>query len=139
MKKVKCVLLVDDDESDNYFHEYVIKKADICEVLKIVTDGAKALDYINNAGNPDQSIEFPLPDIIFLDINMPRMNGFEFLEEYMLLDERFRSGIVITMLTTSLNPHDQERAIRSGIVSEFLNKPLTIETLEEIMKKYFSQ
>lgn len=138
MKKVRCVLLVDDDESDNYFHEYIIKKADICEDLKIVTDGAKALDYINNAGIDDND-EYPLPDIIFLDINMPRMDGFEFLEEYNLLDERLRSGIVITMLTTSLNPHDQERALRSGKVSEFLNKPLTVEMLGEIMKKYFGE
>jgi CheY-like chemotaxis protein len=138
MKKVNCILLVDDDESDNYYHEYTIKKADISEVLKIVTDGSLALEYIFKAGHNEQSEDYPLPDIIFLDINMPRMNGFEFLEEYKQLDERLRSGIVITMLTTSLNPHDKERAIQSGSVSEFLNKPLTVEMLNTIMIKYFS-
>ncbi|HLO90884.1 MAG TPA: response regulator [Lentimicrobium sp.] len=137
--KVNCILLVDDDESDNYFHEYTIKKADICHNLKIATDGAKALEYIHRAGQSGQTEEYPLPDIIFLDINMPRMNGFEFLEEYKLLDQRLRSGIVITMLTTSLNPSDREKALQTGIVSEFLNKPLTPEMLEEILKKYFTK
>jgi CheY-like chemotaxis protein len=137
MKRINCILLVDDDESDNFFHQLTITEADLCNQLKIATDGAKALDYILKSGDPDQSLEFPRPDIIFLDINMPRMNGFEFLEEYNKLDQKFKSHILIVMLTTTLNPHDEQKALEFEGVSEFRNKPLTTEMLCEIVEAYF--
>ena len=65
------------------------------------------------------------------------MNGFEFLEEYKKLEEKLKSKVVIVMLTTSLNPDDRERALATKEVTEFQNKPLTIETLNEIIEKYF--
>lgn len=137
MKKINCILLVDDDESDNFFHQLTIMEAGICNQVKVVTDGSKALDYILKSGDTKQSLEFPKPDIIFLDINMPRMNGFEFLEEYNKLDLKLKASILITMLTTSLNPRDKQRALEFEVVNEFKNKPLTEEVLQEIVEKYF--
>lgn len=137
MKKINCILLVDDDESDNFFHTLTIKETVICDQIKVVTDGRFALDYILKAIGPEQSEEFPKPDIIFLDINMPRMDGFDFLEEYNQIDEKLTSGIIISMLTTSLNPYDQERAKEIKVVREYKNKPLTPEMLQEIVSKYF--
>lgn len=137
MKKINCILLVDDDESDNFFHTLTITEADICNQVKVVTDGRHALDYLIKSKDPDLSPEFPKPDLIFLDINMPRVDGFEFLEEYEKFEEEFKTGILIFMLTTSLNPYDQERANRLNVVSEYKNKPLTSEMLMEIMDKYF--
>lgn len=137
MKNVNCILLVDDDESDNFFHTLTIKEAEFCTQIKIATDGRHALDYILKALKNEHADEFPKPDIIFLDINMPRMDGFDFLDEYILLDETQMSGIVIIMLTTSMNPYDMEKAMKYKVVRDYRNKPLTTEMLEEITGKYF--
>lgn len=137
MKSISCILLVDDDESDNFFHTLTIKESELCQQIKVVTDGRFALDYMLQAINPENNQEFPKPDIIFLDINMPRMDGFDFLDEYILLDETQTSGIVIIMLTTSMNPYDMEKAMKYKVVRDYRNKPLTTEMLEEITEKYF--
>jgi CheY-like chemotaxis protein len=138
MRKLNCILLVDDDESDNFFHTLTIKEADVCNIIKIVTDGRHALDYMIKALNKEPSPEeFPKPDIIFLDINMPRMDGFDFLDEYMQLEETSKSDILVIMLTTSLNPYDMDKAMKYKVVKDYRNKPLTEEMLEEIMEKYF--
>jgi response regulator RpfG family c-di-GMP phosphodiesterase len=65
------------------------------------------------------------------------MNGFEFLEEYTNLEDHLKSHVVITMLTTSLNPNDEQRARAVHEVHEFMNKPLTVEKLNGIVEKYF--
>jgi CheY-like chemotaxis protein len=137
MKKVNCILLIDDNPADNLFHNIYIKKADVCNHVEVATNGRKALDYIIKSGNPNQSEEFPKPELIYLDINMPGMNGFEFLDEYHKLEENLKSKIVIVMLTTSLNPDDKKRALSSREVSEFQNKPLTVEVIRETIDKYF--
>lgn len=137
MKKVNCILLIDDNQSDNHFHEIIIKEADASNQIKIVTDGQSALDYIIKSGEPNQSESFPKPDIIYLDINMPGMNGFDFLEKYKKIDEKLKAKIVIIMLTTSLNPDDKIKATTYKEVKEFQNKPLTVEVLHETVEKYF--
>lgn len=136
MKTINCVLLVDDDESDNFFHTLTIKEAGICDQIKVVMDGREALDYIFKAIGTEPSEGFPKPDIIFLDINMPRMDGFDFLDEYILLDEHLTADILIIMLTTSLNPYDMEKALKYKVVRDYRNKPLTTEMLQEITEKH---
>lgn len=137
MKKVNCILLVDDNPGDNTYHKIIITEANICNHIQIVTSGKEALDYINKAGEPNQAEFFPKPDLIFLDINMPGMNGFDFLEEYKKIDEKLKSKVLIIMLTTSLNPDDKTKAMRYKEVKEFQNKPLTVEILHEIVEKNF--
>lgn len=136
MKKINCILLVDDNPADNEFHKIIINDSNVCNYVKIATSGSKALEYIIKSGNED-SAEFPKPDLIFLDINMPGMNGFEFLEEYHALDEKLKSKIVIIMLSTSLNPDDAEKARQIKEVTEFMNKPLMVDTLKITIEKYF--
>lgn len=137
MKKINCILLVDDNPADNEFHKIIIKEAGICNHVKVAINGRKALDYIIKSGDPSQSEEFPKPDLIYLDINMPGMNGFEFLEEYHKLDGKLKSKILIIMLTTSLNPDDKKRTMDIKEVSNFQNKPLSVEMLKEVADKYF--
>ena len=136
MKKINCILLVDDNPADNEFHKIIINDSHVCHQVKIATNGRNALDYIIKSGKGDLT-EFPKPDLIFLDINMPGMNGFEFLEEYHKLDSNLKSKIVIIMLSTSLNPDDAEKAKQIQEVTEFMNKPLMVETLQRTIEKYF--
>lgn len=137
MKKVNCILLIDDNPSDNHFHQIIIREAGSCNHIKVAHDGQSALDYIIKSGELNHSVSFPKPDIIYLDINMPGMNGFDFLEEYNKLDEKLKSKIVVVMLSTSLNPDDEIKATTYAEVKEFQNKPLTVEILHETIEKYF--
>lgn len=137
MKKVNCILLVDDNPADNEFHIIQLKKAGVCNHIQVVTDGDKALSYIKKSGESDQPDQYPKPDLIFLDINMPRMNGFEFLEEYQKFDEELKSRGVIVMLTTSLNPDDLNTAMTIKEIRHFKNKPLTVTAIQEIIDKFF--
>ncbi len=137
MKKINCILLIDDNNADNEYHKIIIQEANVCDNIQVATDGRKALDYIIKSGEPNQSEAFPKPDLIYLDINMPGMNGFEFLEEYNKLDERLKAKVVIIMLSTSLNPDDKTKAIGFKEVSEFENKPLSVELIHETIEKYF--
>jgi CheY-like chemotaxis protein len=140
MKKVNCILLIDDNPADNDFHKIIIKEANICDHIEVVLNGLEALEYIRkSADSENDGKEFPKPNIIFLDINMPRMNGFEFLDEYKKLDEKLKSEVVIVMLTTSLNPDDAKRAKENSEVKEFQNKPLTVESLKDVVDKYFNE
>ncbi|WP_200975189.1 response regulator [Echinicola sp. 20G] len=132
--KLKCILLVDDDEPTNYINQIVINRMDCAEEVVAVQSGEEALDYL-------KSVEDGIhqqPDLIFLDINMPAMNGWEFLEEYKHLPFHQKAKNVIVMLTTSLNPDDREKAKSYKEISEYESKPLTSEKIVRIVNQYFN-
>lgn len=130
-KKIKCIMLIDDNPDDNFFHERVIRKSGAAGNVIIKSTGVEALAYLKSK-KADKDTH---PDLIFLDINMPGMNGWEFLSEYNKLDKESQSKAIVIMLTTSDNPDDQAKAF--DIVSEFKTKPLTEEMLEEVINRYF--
>jgi CheY-like chemotaxis protein len=132
-KKLKCIMLVDDNADDNFYHERVIRKNNAADHIIIKQTALDALDYLKSEKNDDTH-----PDLILLDINMPGMNGWEFLEEYDKLEKRFQSRAIVVMLTTSDNPDDKKKAKRSDVASDFKTKPLTPLMLEEIINKYFN-
>jgi len=129
MNSYKSALLIDDDKFTNFYNEKIVKKHDTFKSVQSVNSGADALAYLQKA--MDGLID--KPNVIFLDINMPAMNGWEFLEEYRLLDKTFTSDIKIVMLTTSSNPSDQERANQSCLINNYINKPLSINLLDEVL------
>ncbi|MEQ9403357.1 MAG: response regulator [Cyclobacteriaceae bacterium] len=134
-KKLNCVLLVDDDESTNFLHELIIKQAGVTEKVIAEQSGASALEYLRSKSDG----AYPQPDLIFLDINMPGMNGWEFLEEYKKLDKGQQGKFVVVMLTTSLHPEDEEKAQGMAEIDDFKNKPLTVDMLHEVIEKNFSE
>jgi len=120
-------MLIDDNEATNFHHQIIIEDADCCNELVIFEYADEALEYLkDNSKTP--------PTVIFLDINMPRMNGWEFLEEYKKLEENRKSQIVIVMLTTSLNESDKEKAAQISEVADFKHKPLMEEMLEKLLQ-----
>lgn len=130
-------MLIDDNEHDNYIHSFNIKKVDSSTEVIPVTSGIDALDYFEQAET--DPVKFPLPDLIFLDINMPRMNGFEFLEKARERNLFVRNNtVVIVMLTSSLNPGDATKAkqVFTQEIVEFKNKPLTPEMYQEIIATF---
>lgn len=134
MKKVKCILLVDDDETTNFINELMIMEMDIAEQILQAHNGKEALDVLQDQVQQQHC----LPELILLDINMPVMDGFDFLEAYQEIDFPGKPSVIIVMLTTSLNPSDVERAKNTKIV-DYINKPLTELTLREILEKHLEQ
>jgi CheY-like chemotaxis protein len=130
-KKLNCIMLIDDDDDDNYFHQIVINKMDITEHIEVALNGEEALIFLKKENQTH-------PDIIFLDINMPKMNGWEFMESYKELRADQKAKVVVMMLTTSENPEDKKRAALYTEIISFNSKPLTQEMLAAILEKHFS-
>jgi response regulator RpfG family c-di-GMP phosphodiesterase len=129
-KKLNCIMLIDDSADDNFIHEREIKKADLTDTVITKYSGKKALEYLI-------SKEEPRSDLIFLDINMPGMTGWEFLEEYNQLDKELQSHAIIIMLTTSDNSDDLARAKTWSVVSDYITKPLSKEMIKDVAARYF--
>ncbi len=135
--KLKGVLLVDDDEPTNFLHKHVLKRSECAENIFVVNDGREALDFLTCSGKYDHLESFPEIDLILLDINMPRMTGWDFLDEYKKLPESHKGQIIIIMLTTTLNIQEREKADEMKEISGFKNKSLTTDMIQEILDDYF--
>jgi len=129
-KRLNCVMLIDDDADDNYYHQVILKKMNITDHIEVAESGPEALDYLKK--------ENQIPDIIFLDINMPGMSGWDFLDEYKKLSAREKETVIIVMLTTSISPADKEKADSMSEITSFKSKPMTKEMLNDILEQYFS-
>jgi CheY-like chemotaxis protein len=133
--KLTCILLIDDDPNDILFHRRAIEKANVlCEVIA-KESVILALEFIQSRTCNVNT----LPELIFVDINLPHMNGWDFLEAYQQLirETGIQTKSVVVMLSASSNREDEERAKSMAIVSDLVMKPLGKETIEEIVTKYF--
>lgn len=128
MAMYKIVMLVDDNEIDNIINEKIIEAASFAETILIYQTGQEALDYLTR----HQAEDGKLPEIVFLDINMPIMDGFQFLEDFEKFPPNVRDRCKIIMLSSSISPKDIDRAASSKYVLKYLNKPLNTRYLEAI-------
>jgi CheY-like chemotaxis protein len=136
MKKLNSILLIDDDKATNFISKMLIKKTAITDHIETVLNGKQALEYLTNTGKySNPSATTPQPMLILLDINMPVMDGWEFVEAYQNLKKDYTTEII--MLTSSVNPDDRERAKKYPAISGFQNKILKLEDLLLIVNTYF--
>ena len=126
--KFERVLLIDDNDIDNFINERMITTSHFSKAVVVRNSGEGALKYLrDNATN-----ELILPQVIFLDLNMPAMDGFGFLEEYALLPESIRKFCKVVVLSSSISPEDINRVSMNPYVLKYVNKPLGEKYLDAI-------
>lgn len=133
--KLKSILLIDDNEATNFFHQIIIDELDCTEQCIIKENGKEALNFLTQKENG----EYPRPELILLDINMPILNGWEFIDAYNKLDIDQKGKIVVVMLTTSLNIDDKKKAEGTRDISSFMHKPLDAEGFLSLLKTHFPE
>lgn len=122
---IKCALLIDDNRIDQRQYKRVLMRSGLVEEVVAFSFADEALRFLKD--NPEKVV-----DVIFLDINMPRMNGFEFLEAATSEIGADFTKVVVAMLTTSLNPEDRSRAETYDVVKQFISKPLTEQHVHDV-------
>jgi len=130
----RTVLLIDDNDVDLKINSKIIKISNLFDEIVVCQSGDEGLNYLNRAMNDGKK----LPDFILLDIQMPDMDGFEFLEFYKKLPKKLTEKCLIAMLSSTLDFGDIKKAEASLHVVKLLKKPLFPKELEDLLKKYFS-
>jgi CheY-like chemotaxis protein len=128
-------MLVDDDEATNFLNKMVLEQNSFAREIHTFDSGESALEFLSTYKENGHC----KPNLILLDINMPGMNGWEFLDRYKYLPKDHKSDTLMIMLTTSLNPDDRDKADRISDIDSFLNKPLNGNELMSVLKSLLAQ
>jgi response regulator of citrate/malate metabolism len=129
--KFNCVLLVDDDGVTNFINHRLIKKMNITGCIQSAVNGNEALKYLKDFSLKNDNKG---PELVLLDINMPVLDGFEFLEQFQTMSFSNKENIKIVILTTSTHQKDILK-ISSNTHIGYINKPLTQDKLMEVLEK----
>lgn len=125
--KYKNILVIDDTGLDRMIAEKMIKIHGFAQSVVAMDSAKNALNYLSTLQDDHNAI----PDIIFLDINMPLMNGLQFLSEYEKLHASLRKRSIV-VLTSSLNDSDRKEAMESPYVLKYIRKPINAEVLKQL-------
>jgi CheY-like chemotaxis protein len=128
LEKLPLIGIIDDDKIYQFMLTRLIKNNMLSERIVTFMDGEKAIQYLSENKADTKNI----PDIIFLDINMPIMDGWQFLEEYANIKAELKKKIVIIMLSSSVNPIDVERANKITEIADYIVKPIKSEELKRV-------
>lgn len=124
------ILLLDDNKATNYIHAKFIKKADCTKNLVSFEVGAEALKYLADRKNS-------FPNLLFIDINMPTMDAWEFLDNYRSLARKEKNSAIIILLTTSLSPSDRDKVKAYSEINTLILKPLNPNSISFVLKQFF--
>lgn len=131
------VLLVDDDDTTNYLNKRLLTDMKVSREVLALKNGKEAIDYLSKACSEKPDGALKCPDLIFLDIKMPTMDGFEFLEEYQRKGLDASDQVIILMLTSSASFYDLERIKSFKKVKKHYSKALTNYDVKEILAEFF--
>ncbi len=126
---MKKLVFIDDDPIDHFVMKHVLRTRNFFDTTTYAIDGSMVLDYIEENKNTPEK----LPDLIFLDLNMPQYSGWEFLERMQKMQSDIRKDIHVYVLSSSLRPLDRETSSRYPFVSEFISKPVNTKEMERIV------
>lgn len=125
------VCIIDDDDIYQYTMSAALESINSVNRIQVFLDGAEAMDFfLDNISNTEE-----LPDVIFLDINMPIMDGFEFMEEYVKIKPKVGKQITIYMVSSSMDPKDVERSRKISEISDYIVKPIRETQLRTIIER----
>lgn len=133
MEKLSSILLIDDDPITNQLHRKLIEGFGVAHQVEVVNDGEEGIQLLEQHIHNQKG---KIPQLIFVDLDMPFMDGFQFLEAYQDLDFKNKSSVVVAVLTSSISRKDVNRA-REFSVGAYIIKPLTKEKMMEIMEEHF--
>jgi len=128
-KPIDLVMLVDDNDTDNFISKRIIEITGFADRIEVKNSGKSALDYLAQHQNSPED----LPNIIFLDINMPVVDGFVFLYEFEKFKELVKTKCKVIILSSSDNKRDIDKIVNNNYVIKFVTKPLTESSLIEIL------
>lgn len=129
MKKIETLYIIDDDDTYQFIIQKVVEETQLVDQIKLFSNGKVALTFLESAINENKI----LPDVILLDISMPVMDGWEFLENFILLNPKVGKKITIYLVSSSVNPRDVEKARNIAEVTDYVVKPITKEKLIELI------
>ncbi|WP_295335752.1 response regulator [Flavobacterium sp.] len=129
MRKIELLALVDDDDTFVYITKKIIEKTNYVKEIRVFGNGLEALNYLKENLNS----EYQLPEVIFLDLSMPIMDGWQFLDEFSHLKNKRKDKIIIYICSSSISPHDIIKAKKMSSVSDFIIKPVTKDKFSEIV------
>lgn len=127
-KAIDLVMLVDDNDTDNFISKRIIEITKFANEVEVKNSGKKALDYLRE----NENIVDKLPNLIFLDINMPIVDGFVFLYEFEKFNDNVKDKCKVIILSSSDNKRDIDKIVNNNYVIKFITKPLTEHALGEI-------
>ncbi len=130
--KYNIAMLIDDNEIDNFINQKMLEGNNFSEKIFVYSSGKSALEYFKNIEQDEKLMKELFPDFIFLDINMPVIDGFQFLQEFQKMNQKSGDKCKIVILTTSVNPSDKLLSLKNKFVMEYINKPLTDATLKNL-------
>lgn len=129
MKKIDTFCIIDDDDIYQFTTSLLLKKTDLVNKIIVFSNGLKAINFLKDEiGNKEN-----IPDILFLDVNMPVMDGWEFLEEYLLIKPMLPKTVVIYMVSSSVDERDVLKAKSISALSGYMVKPISSQNIMEVI------